>query len=183
MLSIPPGFPGPFLTDISIRSAYSEGAGPFRIVPAAVAIPQDTDDLIRLMHHAVDAGLTLIPRGAGSGIPGGNVGRGVVVDLKQFRAPPTINEAGIGAAGAATTWAQLDLAAAEHGLRMPPNPSSGAFCTLGGMVATNAAGSRTLRYGSVRPWVRGVELVTSDGEIAWLTRMPPAERRRARGTG
>ena len=183
MLSIPPGFVGPFVTDISVRSAYSEGAGPFRIVPAAVAIPKDLDDLVRLMHHALDTGLSLIPRGAGSGIPGGNVGRGVVVDMKQFRAPPAINQAGNASAGAAVTWLQLDHAAAEHGLRLPPNPSSGAFCTLGGMVATNAAGSRTLRYGSIRPWVRGLELVTSDGEIAWLTRMPPADRRRPRGAG
>src|SRR5262245_59418191 len=123
MLSIPPGFVGPFITDISIRSAYSEGAGPFRIVPAAVAIRETLDDLVRLMHHALDAGLNLIPRGAGSGIPGGNVGRGVVVDLKQFRSRPDISDAGIGSAGAAVMWQQLDHAAAEHGLRLPPNPS------------------------------------------------------------
>jgi FAD/FMN-containing dehydrogenase len=68
------------------------------------------------------------------------------------------------------TWRELDMVAQPHGLRLPPDPSSGAFCTIGGMVATNAAGARTVRYGPMRPWVHGIEMVTGDGEAVRLAR-------------
>jgi FAD/FMN-containing dehydrogenase len=68
------------------------------------------------------------------------------------------------------THGELNRAAAEHRLRLPPDPSSSAWATLGGMVATNAAGARTVRYGPVRPWVMGMEVVTGDGEVGWLSR-------------
>ncbi len=169
--SLPPGFGGRYLTDFAIRSAYSEGAGPYRIVPAAVAIPAGPEDLVRLIEHAVEARTPLVPRGAGSGIPGGNVGRGIIVDLRGFESGPSIDKGSrVCCAGAAVTWADLDRAAAREGCRLPPNPSSGAFCTVGGMTATDAAGSRSVRYGSMRRWVRGVELATSDGELGWIRR-------------
>jgi FAD/FMN-containing dehydrogenase len=66
------------------------------------------------------------------------------------------------AAGA--TFATLDSAAALHGLRLPPAPSSWRWATLGGMVATNAAGARSFRFGSIRPWVTGLTMVTPDGD-------------------
>lgn len=160
----PPGYAGRFFTDHRTRSAYAEGAGPYRIVPTAVALPRDVDDVVALVRAAVEQGWALIPRGAGSGIPGGNVGTGVIVDVRQLRSPFTVVEADrYAAVGAAVTWRQLDEAAAAVGLRLPPDPSSSAFCTLGGMVATNAAGSRSVRHGPVRPWVRAVELVTGRG--------------------
>jgi hypothetical protein len=52
MPTVPPGFRGLFFDDFDTRCAYSEGAGPYRIVPAAVAIPRDLDDLILLVRHA-----------------------------------------------------------------------------------------------------------------------------------
>ena len=53
---------------------------------------------------------------------------------------------------------------------MPVEPSSARFATLAGMVACNAAGARTLKHGAVRSWVRGLELVTADGETGWIHR-------------
>lgn len=172
----PAGFRGRYLTDVPSRSAYSEGAGPYRVVPAAVAIPSDRDDVVRLVRHARDTGTTLVPRGAGSGMPGGNVGRGIVVDLAALDEPLAVSGTGGATVGAAVTWSALDEAAEPLGLRLPPDPSSGRFCTLGGMVATNAAGARTVRFGSVRPWVQAVELITADGEATRLERATdPAE--------
>jgi FAD/FMN-containing dehydrogenase len=160
----PQGFAGRFYTDHRTRSVYAEAAGPYRIVPAAVALPEHLDDVVALVRAAADGGWALIPRGAGSGIPGSNVGAGVVVDIRRLRHPLTVSEPDRRAAvGAAVTWRQLDDAAATVGLRLPPDPSSFAFCTLGGMVATNAAGSRSVRHGSIRPWVRAIELVTGHG--------------------
>ena len=170
MSTVPAGFRGSFHTDFPIRSAYSEGAGPYRIIPRAVAVPINVEDVCVLVRHAVREGETLTPRGAGSGLPGNNIGPGIVVDLREFAAPLVVAPVGYANVGAAVTWSALDRAAAVHGLRLGPNPSSGSFCTLGGMVATNAAGARSLRAGSVRSWVRGAELVTADGEVGWFAR-------------
>jgi FAD/FMN-containing dehydrogenase len=172
-LPSPPGFRGRWLTQFEVRCAYSEGAGPYRLVPAAVAIPADRDDVVGVVRWVAQEGLALIPRGAGSGMPGGNVGRGVILDLQRLRQPFSISTRGTAAAGAAVTWRALSDAAAPEGLRLPPDPSSGEFCTIGGMIATNAAGARSVRYGPMRQWVRGLELVTADGECAWLARGAP----------
>jgi FAD/FMN-containing dehydrogenase len=168
--SPPPHFRGRYFTDLVTRSAYSEGAGPYRIVPDAVALPTDVHDVACLMRYATDAGVSLVPRAAGSGMPGNNVGRGIVVDLQAFNRPLFVSANRSANVGAAISYGELTRAAAQLHLRLPPDPSSGAFCTLGGMVSTNAAGARSLKFGSVRRWVRGVEFVTADGEVGWLGR-------------
>ena len=75
-------FPG-LWTDERIRAAYSEGAGIYRIVPAGVAIPRGVEDLQQLVRWAAETGTPLVARGGGSGMAGGSVGRGVIVDLSQ----------------------------------------------------------------------------------------------------
>jgi FAD/FMN-containing dehydrogenase len=67
-------------------------------------------------------------------------------------------------------WSTLDATARKKGLRLPVDPSSGKFCTLGGMVSTNAAGARSLKYGSTAKWVQALDCVFSDGERAVVTR-------------
>lgn len=174
--SVPPDFEGVFRTDLPARALYSEGAGPLRIVPAAVALPRHRDDVVALVRHATAEGLTLVPRGGGTGMPGHNVGPGIVVDLRALDRPSRVALAGTANVGAAVTCGVVNTVAGHFGMRFPPEPSSAAYCTIGGMVNTNAAGARSLRCGSVRRWVRGVELVTADGEVGWL---PRAEARRA----
>jgi FAD/FMN-containing dehydrogenase len=182
----PPDFRGRFLADPRVRAAYSEGAGPYRIIPAAVAFPEHRDDLCALVKYAVAAGIALTPRGAGSGMPGGNVGAGIVVDMRAFDRPLRIALDKIGNIGAAAPWAAVNQAAAHFGFRLPPDPASGAFCTIGGMVSTNAAGAHSYSAGSIRRWVRGMELISMDGEAGWISRRhaerkhrlptPPAKR-------
>jgi FAD/FMN-containing dehydrogenase len=163
----PAGFRGDFRTDDVARALYSESAGIFRVVPRAVAVPQDLDDLVTLVRWARETATPLVPRGAGSGMAGGNVGPGVVVDLTRgFAQPPVVDLATHTArAGAAVTYRALNEAAAAQGLFLPPDPASGKFCTLGGMVSTNAAGPHTLKYGAMRRWVTGLQFVTADGEV------------------
>lgn len=167
-MQTPRGFKGVFRTDEAARELYSEGAGIYRIVPAAVAAPAGLEDLQILLEWAGATGTALVPRGAGSGMPGGNVGPGVIVDLRHgFNDAPAIDvERRVARAGAAVTFRAVDEMARRHGLFLPPDPSSGAFCTVGGMVATNAAGARTVRYGATREWVAALEYLTADGEAA-----------------
>ncbi len=101
---------------------------------------------------------------------GGNVGDGVVVDLTRFGPPLQIDAATRRATtGAAVTLAQLNTAAAGHGLRLPPDPSSGRWATLGGMVSTNAAGARSVRYGSVRRWVQALTTCHGRRRGSWCS--------------
>jgi len=156
--------PLPLLTDPRSRAAYSEGAGVYRIVPAAVAVPRGVEELQELVKWAGATGSPLVPRGAGSGMAGGSVGRGVVVDMSQgfdWTAPDWSRRRLW--AGASVTWAAVTAAARPFGLRLSPDPSSGAFATSGGMAATNAAGPRSVRCGSVRSWIEAVEIVDAAG--------------------
>jgi FAD/FMN-containing dehydrogenase len=95
---------------------------------------------------------------------GGAVGRDVIVDLSRLDAIGDVDVSHRRLwAGAGALRGAVEAAARAHGLRFPVDPSSGAFCTLGGMVATNAAGARTLRYGATRAWVMAAECVFADG--------------------
>lgn len=159
-------------TDFRARAAYSEGAGIYRIIPAAVAVPSTTDALRNLVLWAAHRRVPLVPRGAGSGMPGGNIGRGVVVDLTTLDGCPLEVHAEFRRAytGAGVTLRDLSEEADRFGLRLPPDPSSARFATLGGMVSTNAAGPRSVRNGSVRRWVDALDLITADGESVTLRR-------------
>lgn len=172
----PPKIRGIYRTDPRARAAYAEGAGIYRIVPRAVCVPAHATDIELLVCWAGDHGLPLVPRGAGSAMGGGNVGDGVVVDLTGLPRRLEIDPASrVAITSANVTLAELNAAAARHGLRLPPDPSSGRWATAGGMVATNAAGARSVRYGSVRRWVQGLTLVTADGVSSTLRRGHPAK--------
>ena len=161
----------PLLTDPRSRAAYSEGAGIYRIVPAAVAVPRGVEQLQQLVRWAGATGTPLVPRGAGSGMAGGSVGRGVVVDLSQgfHWTTPDWPRRRLWA-GASVPWAELVAAARPFGLRLPPDPSSGAFATTGGMAATNAAGPRSVQCGSVRRWIEAIEIIDADGKARRVKR-------------
>ncbi len=137
-------------------------------------MPRGVEELQELVRWAAATGTRLVPRGAGSGMAGGSVGHDVVVDLSQgfHSVAPDWPRRRLWA-GASVTWTELTAAARPFGLRLPPDPSSGAFATSGGMVATNAAGPRSVRCGSVRSWVEAIEIIGADG----------AARRVERGVG
>ncbi len=165
-------------TDPRVRAAYAEGAGIYRIVPAAVALPEDTAAVVALARQGAQSGTALIPRGAGSGMPGANVGAGVIVDMSTGFSGLVIDpHTRTARAGASVTCAAVNDAARPYGLRLPPDPSSSAFATSGGMVSTNAAGPRTVRYGSVRAWVEGLEVVEADGKARTVRRGQNADAR------
>ncbi len=84
----PPAIRGVFRTDRPARAAYAEGAGIFRMLPAAVCVPADRQDVASVIHWAAAHGVSLVPRGAGSAMGGGNVGDGVILDLTAM--PPRI---------------------------------------------------------------------------------------------
>lgn len=164
----PAGFRGAFLRDPEARTPFSGASGILRMTPDAVAVPEDPEDLAALVRWAAENRTPLVPRGAGTGMPGGNVGPGVAVDLvTRFRGVDGLDsDARTARIRPGTTLAELNAAAAPHGLHFPVDPSSGARATLGGMIANNSAGAHSVKYGAVRPWVESLEVVLADGTLA-----------------
>ncbi|HEX2723167.1 MAG TPA: FAD-binding oxidoreductase [Gemmatimonadaceae bacterium] len=170
----PAGFRGVYRSDALARAVYSEAAGISRIVPAAVAVPVDADDVVTLVRWAGERSLSLVPRGSGTSMAGGAIGPGVVVDLSRMS---YIREVDIGShaiwVGPGALRGDVNRAAAACGLRFPVDPSSGEYCTIGGMVSTNAAGAHSLRFGATRPWVMSLDCVFADGSRGVISRGSP----------
>lgn len=150
-----------------MRERHARGAGPLSIAPAAVAEPRDLEDLRRLVRWAGETHTPLVARGAATGMPGGNVGAGVAVDLLSHfgdvgRPDRERRRITVGAGAVAD---RVREAAAGIGLFLPPLPSSADRCTVGGMVANNAAGARSFGHGAIRDWVEGIQVVLADGEL------------------
>jgi FAD/FMN-containing dehydrogenase len=173
----PAGFRGEFHRAEHERARVADAAGILRSVPAAVAVPRDAADVATLVRWCAQTDTPLIPRAAATGMPGGNVGPGVAVDLlRNFRRVVTIDpERRVAVVEPGVTLAELNATAAPYGLHLPVDPSSGERCTLGGMIANNAAGAHSVKYGATRAWVDALDLVLADGSPARLARGRPAE--------
>ena len=170
----PPGFRGVFRADADARAVYAEAAGIQRIWPDAVAVPADAADASVLVRWAHETRTPLVPRGSGTSMAGGAIGPGVIVDLSQLRDLPTVDaDHRRMRVGPGVLRGEADAAAAAFGLRFPVDPSSGAYCTIGGMASTNAAGAHTLKFGATRPWVTALDCIFDDGTQAVVRRGQP----------
>lgn len=169
---IPPaGFRGEYRDDALARAVYSEAAGIGRIVPAAVAVPADAGDVATIVRWASERSLSIVPRGSGSSMAGGAIGPGVIVDLSRLDSIDEVNAVEKSVwAGAGALRGTVNRAAVAKGLRFPVDPSSGEFCTVGGMVSTNAAGAHSLRFGATREWVLALDCIFEDGSRAVVKR-------------
>jgi FAD/FMN-containing dehydrogenase len=178
----PSHFRGELHLTEELRHRYSDASGILRALPDAVAVPADAEDVAALVRWAAETGTVLVPRGAGTGMPGGNVGRGVVVDLlTPLRAVEGVDpSARLAEVRPGATLAELNAAAAPHGLHFPVDPSSGRRCTLGGMIANNSAGPHSVKYGATRPWVEALEVVLADGTRTPVSRGSQPEHPRLR---
>ena len=176
MHSRPPSdFRGIYRDDADARAVYSEAAGIAQIIPTAVAIPADAEDVVTLVRWAAAENVALIPRGSGSSMAGGAIGDGLIVDLSRLNwlEQPTAAATTI-RCGPGALRDTVDDAARALGKIFPVDPSSGAYCTVGGMASTNSAGSHSLRYGAMRPWVEALDCVFADGSRAEVRRGAPA---------
>jgi FAD/FMN-containing dehydrogenase len=150
---------------------YSESAGVGRILPTAVAVPADAEDVVTLVRWAATHGIPLTPRGSASSMANGALGAGVIVDLGRLNSSGPVDIANRRViVGPAVTRDQVERLANEAALTFPVDPSSSAFATIGGMCATNAAGARSVKYGATRAWVHGLDCVFSNGARAWIRR-------------
>ncbi|HEY1862050.1 MAG TPA: FAD-binding oxidoreductase, partial [Gemmataceae bacterium] len=160
------------------RTLYSTDASIFQIQPLGVVAPLDEEEIQTLVRYAAAQGIALVPRGAGTGLAGESLGAGLIVDLsRHFR---SILEIGNDTARVQPGVVLRDLneRLAREGRRFAPDPASATECTLGGMVATNASGARSLRHGYTREHIVALRLVLDTGDVAAVgtqSRWPAAD--------
>ncbi len=136
---------------------------------AALAVrPRTTREIADVVALARRHHTALVPRGGGTGLVGGSVAVAgeVVLDLSSLTSPLDVDpvERTV-TAGAGVTIAAVQEAAARQGLWLPLDLGSWQSATVGGVVATNAGGTRVLRHGHVRELLLGVEAILGTGEI------------------
>jgi FAD/FMN-containing dehydrogenase/Fe-S oxidoreductase len=172
---------GDVWTDRFSLTAYSTAACIYKILPLAVVVPKDAADVEAAVQVAGELGVSIIPRGAGSGLCGQALGRGIILDFtKYMKAILEIDEAGgIVRVQPGAVTGQVNEALAAHGLMLGPDPSSEPFCTIGGNLGNNASGSRGIRYGSMKDYIAWLDVVLSDGSRARLEPMRMGDLRLA----
>ena len=134
--------------------------------------PRHVDELQAVVGVCRDTATPLTMRGAGTSIAGNAVGPGVVVDtVRHLNEVRSIDpESRTAEVDPGVVHATLQRAAAPHGLRYGPDPSTHTRCTLGGMIGNNACGSRALAYGRTSDTVEALDVLTIGGERLQLGR-------------
>ncbi|MEX5213529.1 MAG: FAD-binding oxidoreductase [Nitrospiraceae bacterium] len=157
--------------DQSSRTAYAVDAGIYRLTPDTIALVRDEEDIQTVVRYAVERGIPLTPRAAGTNLTGSAIGTGIIVDVSPMRRILEVNrDAGWARIQPGIVLAELNKQLAPQQVMFGPDPSSGEMCKLGGMLANNSSGPHTLRYGSVKDNVRSLRVCLSTGE--WLDAKP-----------
>jgi FAD/FMN-containing dehydrogenase len=165
------GLPGDVLvTDPDIMKSYRRDRADLVTAgtPVAVARPVATEQVSQIMRWAWRHRVTVIPRGAGTGLSGGAnaIDGSIVVCLERMTALREIDPVDqVAVVEAGVINADLERAARRHGMFYPPDPGSFEISTIGGNVATNAGGMRCVKYGVTRDSVLGFEVVLGDGRV------------------
>ena len=159
---------GDILSDTWQRYMYASDASAYEIVPKCIILPKNADDVVKIVKFASINGIPVIARGGGSGHAGQAIGDGIIIDFtKYMNSIVEINvEENYVIVEPGLYKGILDKELEKHGKFLPPDPSSANYCTLGGMIATNASGVHTIKYGSVIDYVLSLNVILSNGELS-----------------
>lgn len=154
-------------TEPEVRERYARDSSPIVRHPAAVMVPRDAGEVAGVVAAAARAGLPVTARGGGSGLAGGCLGGGLVIDTSPL--------GGIEPADDGSVWcgagASLDSVNARLRLEdrmIGPDVVSSRWARVGGLIATNACGARSLRYGRFGDVLLEAEVVMADGGVLRL---------------
>ena len=139
--------------------------------PLAVVLPRSAEQVQRVVRACRAAGVTFVPRGAGTGLSGGATARegSVVIECSRLDRILEIDaDDRVACVEPGVVNVELSQAVADLGLFYAPDPSSQLVCTIGGNVGENSGGPHTLKYGTTTNHVLAVEMVLPDGELVVL---------------
>lgn len=177
---------GEFSLDPIQRAIYATDASNHQITPLGVIFPKTESDLFAAVQTAAELGVPILPRGAGTSLPGSTIGRALVVDCSRYLANirQIDRERGMAIVEPGVVCNQLNAAAAGLGMQYGPDPASADRATFGGMIGTNATGAHSIRYGMTVDHVVALEVVLADGSEARLEPLTlEAAGRKSEGKG
>src|SRR5476649_2355658 len=150
------------------RALYSTDASVYQIEPLGVIVPRTRDDVVRAVEIARRHGVSITARGGGTSQAGQAIGAGLQLDTsKYFNRILEVN--------VAERWSwvepgvvldELNAQLRPQGLRFAPDISTASRATLGGMMANNSSGARSVRYGKTIDHVIEQRVVLADGSTA-----------------
>ena len=140
---------------------YSLDSSAYSKRPRLIVFPKSTDDVKKTIRFAKKRKIPICARGGSTGLVGSSLTTGIILDMKNFnKIKLSKNHVTV---GAGVSKGELDLILNHNKKFLGPNPSVGAFCKIGGMVANNSSGSRSLKYGSIIDNLLEVVLVDGNG--------------------
>ena len=163
-------------SDALTRQLYATDASIYQIEPLAVAFPKTPGEAAGVMRAVAEGGIPITPRGAGTGLTGGAVGDGLIIDLaRHSRWIADLDpEKKTVRVGAGVVLDQLNDFLRPHGLCFGPDVATSSRATLGGMINNNSSGARAPIYGTTADHVLAVEIVLTDGRVAVIGCEPNA---------
>ncbi|KAB2973361.1 FAD-binding oxidoreductase [Streptomyces sp. SS1-1] len=158
--------------DVTSRALTTMDASNYRRVPLGVVAPRDAGDVAAALAVCREHGVPVVARGGGTSIAGQATGTGVVLDFTRHmdRLLSLDPETRTAVVQPGLVLDRLQEAAAPHGLRFGPDPSTHSRCTLGGMIGNNSCGSHSVAWGTTADSVRELEVLTARGERLRLGR-------------
>lgn len=148
-----------------VRALYSTDASNYRVIPSIVCFPHDSRDVALILGAARQAGVPVTSRGGGTSVAGNSIGEGVVIDFSRYMnqildIDPVARTARV---QPGVIMSDLQKAAAQHGLRFGPDPSTQNRATFGGMIGNNACGPHAVAYGRTADNVVDLECIDGQG--------------------
>ena len=171
---------GTVTDNADVRAFFATDASIFTIKPEAVVYPRNTADVrktVQLLNTRAIAGkpVGIIPRGLGTDQSGGAIGAGLQLvfpahmnRLLRLSKDTVTVQPGI-------NYRTLQQTLHTHGRFLPPYPTSIDFCTVGGAVANNSGGEKSIKYGVTRNFVKSLKVVLSDGSLIETKRISKRE--------
>src|SRR5579862_1678061 len=152
------------------RQLYATDASPYQIVPLAVAFPKGAAQASSIIQAAAQAGVSITPRGAGTGLAGGAIGDGLVIDFARHNRiisdfDPERRTIRV---GAGVVLDQLNDFLRPQGFCFGPDVATSSRATLGGMIASDSSGAHTPVYGTTADHVVELEIITSAGRVVMV---------------
>ena len=163
------GFAGEVDDSRETRDVYSHDASMFELVPQVVVYPKDSQDVRKLVTHVVQekrakhTHISITPRSAGTDMSGGAIGQSIVMDMtRHFNRTVSVDEASA-RVQPGVHYRDFEVETFKHGALLPSYPASRELCTVGGMVANNSGGEKSLEFGKTEKFVEQLRVVLADG--------------------
>lgn len=156
---------GDVLDDDATLDHYSRDASLFEIRPKVVTFPKTAEDVQRLVRYAAQkkGRISLTPRSAGTDMTGGPLTESVVVDMNRYFTKIFHIGGGMASTQPGVFYRDFEKKTLEHNLLLPCYTASRELNTVGGMVANNSGGEKTLTYGKTEDYVTELDVVLADG--------------------